>query len=91
MGLIADAFGIDSIIGSNGESGVGAAAQLQVAAALPGLSASVPSDIIGEFYYAESVLESRLDSNGSVVRLPDAPGLGVALHPKYLNNFISLR
>jgi len=91
MGLIADAFGIDSIIGSNGESGVGAAAQLQVAAALPGLSASVPSDIIGEFYYAESVLESRLDSDGSVVRLADAPGLGVTLQPQYLERFTSLR
>lgn len=91
MGLIADAFGIDSIIGSNGESGVGAAAQLQVAAALPGLSASVPSDIIGEFYYAESVLESRLDSDGGVVRLADAPGLGVTLQPQYLERFNSLR
>lgn len=91
MGLIADAFGIDSIIGSNGESGVGAAAQLQVAAALPGLSASVPSDIIGEFYYAESVLESRLDSDGGVVRLADAPGLGVTLQPQYLERFTSLR
>ena len=91
MGFIADAFGIDSIIGSNGESGVGAAAQLQVAAALPGLSASVPSDIIGEFYYAESVLESRLDSDGGVVRLADAPGLGVTLQPQYLERFTSLR
>ena len=79
IGMIADAFGIDSIIGSNGESGVGAAAQLQVAASLPGLSIRFPSDIIGEFYYSESVLEERLDSDGKVVRLPDAPGLGVSL------------
>lgn len=89
MGLIADAFGIDSIIGSNGESGVGAAAQLQVAASLPGLSIRFPSDIIGEFYYSESVLERRLDSDGRVVRMPDAPGLGVSLKPELAANFVS--
>jgi muconate cycloisomerase len=87
MGMIADAFGIDSIIGSNGESGVGAAAQLQVAAAIPGLSARFPSDIIGEFYYSESVLEQRLDSDGRVARLPDAPGLGVNLKPELVGAF----
>lgn len=87
MGIIADAFGIDSVIGSNGESGVGAAAQLQVAAALPGLSMRFPSDIIGEFYYSESVLESRLESDGRVVRVPDAPGLGVHLNSELLEQF----
>jgi len=89
LGMIADAFGIDSIIGSNGESGVGAAAQLQVAASLPGLSMRFPSDIIGEFYYSESVLEERLDSDGRVVRLPDAPGLGVSLKPELSARFVS--
>ncbi len=89
IGMIAEAFGIDSIIGSNGESGVGAAAQLQVAASLPGLSMRFPSDIIGEFYYSESVLEKRLDSDGRVVRLPDAPGLGVSLKPELEAGFES--
>lgn len=90
MGMIADAFGIDSIIGSNGESGVGAAAQLQVAAAIPGLSIRFPSDIIGEFYYSESVLQERLDSDGRVVHLPDAPGLGVSLKSELSDHFESL-
>lgn len=87
MGRIADAFGLDSVIGSNGESGVGAAAQLQVAAAMPGLSMRFPSDIIGEFYYTDGILEKPLDSDGKVVRLPDAPGLGVSLKPEIASKF----
>jgi muconate cycloisomerase len=87
MGRIADAFGLDSVIGSNGESGVGAAAQLQVAAAMPGLSMRFPSDIIGEYYYSDGILEKPLDSDGKVVRLPDAPGLGVNLKPEIAANF----
>ena len=82
MGRIANAFGLDSLIGSNGEWGVGAAAQLQVACAMPGLSLRFPSDIIGEYYYTDGILETPLDSDGRTVRAPDAPGLGIALKPE---------
>ena len=88
MGRIADAFGLDSVIGSNGESGVGAAAQLQVACAMPGLSMRFPSDIIGEYYYTAGIIETPLNSNGRVVHLPDAPGLGVVLKPELDAKFI---
>jgi muconate cycloisomerase len=88
MGRIADAFGLDSVIGSNGESGVGAAAQLQVACAMPGLSMRFPSDIIGEYYYTAGIIEAPLNSNGRVVHLPDAPGLGVVLKPELNAKFI---
>ncbi|WP_158889872.1 mandelate racemase/muconate lactonizing enzyme family protein [Amycolatopsis anabasis] len=77
MGRLAEAFGLDVLIGSNGELGLGAAAQLHVACALPGLSTTLPSDIIGAHYYAEDILEKPLNSNGIRARLGDGAGLGV--------------
>ncbi|WP_040407616.1 mandelate racemase/muconate lactonizing enzyme family protein [Amycolatopsis nigrescens] len=77
MGGLAAAFGVDTLIGSNGELGLGAAAQLHVACALPELSTGLPSDIIGAHYYAEDILEEPLDSDGVRVRLGSGPGLGV--------------
>jgi len=87
MATIADAFGLDSLLGSNGECGIGAAAQLQVACAMPGLSPRFPSDIIGEYYYTEGILAKPLNSNGRRVILPDGPGLGVDLRPELLAKF----
>lgn len=83
---VAAAYGLDVLIGSNGELGLGAAAQLHVAAALPELSA-IPSDIIGAHYYAEDVLAQPLDSDGRRVRLGSGPGLGVALRDEVLKEF----
>lgn len=77
MAALARAFGLEVLIGSNGELGLGAAAQLHVACAAPGLSVEFPSDIIGAHYYAEDILEEPLDSDGSRARLGTAPGLGV--------------
>ena len=87
MGTLAAAFGLDTLIGSNGEFGIGAAAQLHVACALPDLATWVPSDIIGAFYYAEDVLAEPLDSDGRVVRLGDAPGLGVTPRDDLIKEF----
>lgn len=86
MAALAGAFGVDVLIGSNGELGLGAAAQLHVAAAIPKLSA-IPSDIIGAHYYTEDILATPLDSDGLVVRLGDAPGLGVTLRDDLLREF----
>jgi muconate cycloisomerase len=69
-------FGIPSIVGSNGEMGLGAAAQVHVACAVEAL-APFPSDIIGHHYYDEDILETPIDIDGRVARLPDGPGLGV--------------
>lgn len=81
MGQVAAAFGLDVVVGSNGEFGLGAAAQLHVAAALPRLSSTIPSDIIGAFYYREDILAEPLDSDGRTVRLGAGPGLGVRPRP----------
>ncbi|GAA4524818.1 mandelate racemase/muconate lactonizing enzyme family protein [Amycolatopsis samaneae] len=76
LARLAEVSGLDVLLGSNGELGIGAAAQLHVACALPRLSA-LPSDIIGAHYYAEDVLAEPLDSDGSRVRLGEGAGLGV--------------
>ncbi len=87
MGRIAEAFGIDTLLGSNGELGIGAAAQLHVACALPALSTSLPSDIIGAHYYAEDILATPLDSDGVRVRLGGEPGLGVLPRDDLIRKF----
>lgn len=86
IGNLAATHGLDVLIGSNGELGVGAAAQLHVAAALPQLS-QIPSDIIGAHYYAEDILAKPLDSDGRRVRLGSEPGLGVTLQDDLLKEF----
>lgn len=86
QGRVAAAFGADVLVGSNGEFGLAAAAQVHVACALPVLSA-FPSDIIGAYYYERDVLAAPLDSDGVRVRLPRGPGLGVALADDVLKLF----
>lgn len=77
QGRLAAAFGLQTIIGSNMEADLGAAAQLHVACALEGLSETIPSDIAGPLYYAERVARVPVDVDGRRARLPDGPGLGV--------------
>jgi L-alanine-DL-glutamate epimerase-like enolase superfamily enzyme len=79
-------FGIGALIGSNGELGLGAAAQIHVACAVERL-APFPSDIIGHHYYDDDVLASPLPIDGEVARLPDGPGLGVELAPEIAGRF----
>ncbi len=78
--------GLGVVIGSNGEFGVGAAAQLHVACALPHL-APWPHDVIGAHYYTEDVLEVPLDNDGKRAVLPAGPGLGVRPRPDLLERF----
>lgn len=87
MGRLASDAGVDVVIGSNGEMGIGAAAQLQVACALPELSSEIPSDIIGSHFYSEETLAVPLRSNGTTVVLDDAPGIGVVPRPDLVERF----
>lgn len=86
LGQTAAAFGVETLIGSNGELGIGAAAQLHVACALSELSA-FPSDIIGAHYYAEDALAEPLPSDGVTARLPGGPGLGVIPRDDLIRQF----
>ncbi|MFC4894224.1 mandelate racemase/muconate lactonizing enzyme family protein [Streptosporangium amethystogenes subsp. fukuiense] len=87
MGRLASSFGVDTLLGSNGELGIGAAAQLHVACALPALSPEFPSDIIGAHYYTEDILAEPLDSDGRRVKLGDSPGLGVRPRADLMRKF----
>lgn len=78
QGRVASAFGLPTVVGSNMESDLGAAAQLHVACAIEGLSTTIPSDISGPLYYAERLAQQPVDIDGRVARLPAGPGLGVA-------------
>lgn len=77
MAHLAHALGLEVILASNGELGVGTAAQLHAACAAPGLSTRIPSDIIGGHYYEGDVLADPFDLDGRTACLGDAPGLGV--------------
>jgi L-alanine-DL-glutamate epimerase-like enolase superfamily enzyme len=83
---IATAFGLDAIIGSNGEFGVGAAAQIHVACAAQRVG-PFPSDIIGHHYYDVDILKEPAPIDGRVARLPDGPGLGVEPGPEVIARF----
>lgn len=90
MASLAKAFELDVVVGSNGELGVGAAAQLHAACAAPGLSDRIPSDIIGAHYYESDVLAEPLCIDGRVARLGDSPGLGVDLTEDIASGFASV-
>jgi L-alanine-DL-glutamate epimerase-like enolase superfamily enzyme len=69
--------GLEVVIGSNGEMGIGAAAQAHVACACERLG-SIPCGIIAHhFYEGEPTLETPLEIDGLRARLPAGPGLGV--------------
>lgn len=78
MARVAGALGAEVILGSNGELGVGAAAQLHVACAIGSLAEDLPHDIIGGHYYEEDVAGSRAWIADGVAVLPEGPGLGIA-------------
>lgn len=84
---LAAAFGLESIIGSNMEGDIGAAAQIHVACAIERLSTTIPSDIAGPLYYTERVVRDPLEIDGRVTRLPDGPGLGVVPSPELESRF----
>jgi L-alanine-DL-glutamate epimerase-like enolase superfamily enzyme len=74
---LARSLGMDVVIGANGEMGIGAAAQLQVACACEHLG-GIPHGITGHHFYEEDAsLAVPLDIDGRVARLPAGPGLGV--------------
>lgn len=81
-----DLFGLDALIGSNGEMGLGAAAQIHVACACEHLSA-YPSDIIGHHYYNDDILASPVPIDGRQASLPAGPGLGVEPAAEHLQRF----
>jgi L-alanine-DL-glutamate epimerase-like enolase superfamily enzyme len=79
-------FGLDVVIGSNAELGLGAAAQAHVAGACNRLG-GIPSDIIGQHFYIDDVLRDPLAIDGTTATLPMSSGLGVALRDDIMSSF----
>src|SRR5439155_15042046 len=77
---VAKAAGLRCAIGSNLELGVGTAAMLHVAAALPEVDTdSYPADTIGPFYHEGDLITKPLDLGPPHAKVPEQPGLGVEL------------
>jgi muconate cycloisomerase len=85
---LAQAVGIPCHVGSNLELGIGSAAMLHLACAVPNVdSASYPADILGPHYHAVDLLIEPLSLQPEGARVPDGPGLGVALDENQLRRF----
>lgn len=65
----------------SGETAVGTAAYMQLAAAIPYLSQ--PGQSLFR-WYADDVSAKLIQPHANAVPIPDAPGLGVAVHPEAL-------
>jgi L-alanine-DL-glutamate epimerase-like enolase superfamily enzyme len=79
MGIaqMAAAAGLECTIGSNLEMGIGSAAMLHLAVAVPALASSVDHDIIGPLYYEHPFIEQAIEFADGCAVLPHGPGLGV--------------
>jgi muconate cycloisomerase len=85
---VARSAGIPCHLGSNLELGVGSAAMLHLAAALPNIdSETYPSDILGPHYHESDLLTEPLHLAPEGARVPAGPGLGVALDEDQLRRF----
>ena len=85
---LASAAGIACSIGSNLELGVGTAAMLHVAAALPAIdSVRYPGDFIGPLYHETGLLKSPLSLGPVEAVVPTGPGLGVEVDAELLEKY----
>jgi L-alanine-DL-glutamate epimerase-like enolase superfamily enzyme len=85
---VAKAAGIVCAIGSNLELGIGTAAMLHVAAALPTIdSETYPADLIGPIYHEADLLTVPLELGPPVAKCPMGPGLGVTLDEQQLKRW----
>jgi L-alanine-DL-glutamate epimerase-like enolase superfamily enzyme len=85
---LARAAGLSCALGSNLELGVGTAAMLHVAAALPEIaSEAYPADAIGPLYHEADLLTEPLALGPVAARVPSGPGLGVELDEDQLRRW----
>jgi L-alanine-DL-glutamate epimerase-like enolase superfamily enzyme len=79
--------GLAVTLGSNLELGPGAAAMAQVAAVVPELAASIPSDLIGPLYAEHALVTDAGFVRWDGATVPEGPGLGVDLDPDALRSY----
>jgi L-alanine-DL-glutamate epimerase-like enolase superfamily enzyme len=77
---LAHAAGVPCLIGSTFELGVGSAFSGQIGLSAPAIDGTVPSDLIGPFYYDDILINERFEFIDGAVRPPSGPGLGVTLN-----------
>jgi len=84
----AAARGIKCTLGSNLELGVGSAAMIHLAAAVPGIAAEeFPCDIIGPFFYEDDIVRVPAPLQGGEARPTDSPGLGIELDDEKVERY----
>lgn len=85
---VARAAGMTCCLGSNLELGVGTAAMLHLAVALPGMvSETCPADAIGPLYHEADLLTRPLELGPEAASVPEGPGLGVELDEEELRRW----
>lgn len=85
---VARAAGMVCGLGSNLELGVGTAAMLHLAVALPGMASEVyPADAIGPLYHEADLLTQPLSIGPEYALAPEGPGLGVELDEEQLRRW----
>jgi muconate cycloisomerase len=85
---VARAAGLACALGSNLELGVGTAAMLHVAAALPNLASEMyPADAIGPLYHEADLLTEPLKLGPVEAKVPAGPGLGVELDEEQVRHW----
>ncbi|MFO0890500.1 MAG: enolase C-terminal domain-like protein [Isosphaeraceae bacterium] len=85
---LAQAAGVPCHVGSNLELGIGSAAMLHLAAAVPAIDSNTyPADILGPHYHESDLLTQPLHLDPDGARVPDGPGLGVELDEQQLARF----
>lgn len=86
---LARAGGIPCLIGSTFELGIGSAFIGQIGLSEPQLDGTVPSDLIGPFYYDDILINERFELVEGAVRPPSGPGLGVTLNWQAIERYRS--
>lgn len=82
---VAGLAGVRCVIGAMPELGIGTAASIHLAAAVPVLAD--PCDASGTLYQVHDVVREQFDYEGGNVTVPTSPGLGVTLDPDRLREF----
>jgi len=74
---LAEAAGLECLIGTDQESTLGTSAQVPVGVSMPNLN--LPCDPMGPVLYTTSPAKKRIHAEGSYLYPPEGPGLGIEL------------
>ena len=80
--IVAEAFGLKTLVGSTQELSLGTCAQLHLAASVPNLH--FPGYMAGPAIYEEDVVVERPRYEDGHIIVPEGPGLGLELNPEKL-------